>query len=77
MHHLLSLKLVSSSFNVAAISLDGSRRIKTNFADGDVATSNSLLDAYAKRALFAKTIPNITSLNFITFASKYILVKIN
>lgn len=43
MHHLLSLKLVSSSFNVIPISLNGSRKIKTNSVEGDVATNDSLL----------------------------------
>ena len=44
MHHLMSLKLVSSSFNVIPISLDGSRRIKTNTFDGGITTNDSLLD---------------------------------
>ena len=44
MHHLMSLKLVSSSFNVVPISLNGSRRIKTITNDGDTVTNDSLLD---------------------------------
>lgn len=59
MHHLLSLKLVSSSFNVVSISLDGSRKVKTNSAEGDVGTNNSLLDVYAKRAFYVESIPDI------------------
>ena len=75
MHHLLSLKLVSSSFNVIPISLDGSRKIKANSANEDVATNNSLLDVYANRTTYADSIPDIMTLNFITFATKYKLVN--
>ena len=75
MHHLMSLKLVSSSFNVIPISPDGSRRIKTNTFDGSVTTNHSLLDVYANREKYAETIPNIVMLNFIDFASKYKLVN--
>ena len=75
MHHLLSLKLVSSSFNVVPISLDGSRKIKANAANEDVATNNSLLDVYANRTIYAESIPHIMTLNFITFATKYKLVN--
>jgi len=74
MHHLLSLKLVSSSFNVLPISLDGSHKVKTNSANEDVATNDSLLDVYAKRAMYADKIPDIMALNCITFATKYKLV---
>ena len=62
--YMLSLKLVSSSFNVVPLTLDGCPKIKTYSVDGDVATNDSLLDVYAKRALFAKTIPNIMNLSF-------------
>ena len=48
MHHLLSLKLVSSSFTVMPISLNGSCKIKSNSVDGDLATNDSLLNVYAK-----------------------------
>jgi len=33
MHHLLSLKLHSSSFNVIPVSLNGSRRVRTNVGE--------------------------------------------
>ena len=75
MHHLLSLKLVSSSFNVVSISLNGSRKIKTNSAEGNVATSNSLLDVYAKRAMYVESVPDILTLNFLNFATKYKIVN--
>ena len=75
MHHLLSLKLVSSSFNVVPISLNGSRRIKTRTSDEDCMTNDSLLDSYAKRSQYIETIPDIMDLNFIEFASKYKVVN--
>ena len=75
MHHLLSLKLVSSSFKVVPVSLDGSRRVKNNPKDGDCVTNDSLLDTYAKRKQYAKTFPNILSLNFITFKKLQITTK--
>ena len=58
MHHLLSSKLVSSSFTVLPISLDGSRKVK-NSNSKDVAT---LLDVYGKRAMYRDQIPNIMAL---------------
>lgn len=70
MHHL-SLKLVSSSFNVVSISLDGSHKIKTNSAEGNVGTNDSLLDVHAKRAMYVESIPDIMTLNFLNFATKY------
>ena len=75
MHHLFSSKLVSSSFNVIPISLNGSRKIETNSAEGDVVTSDSLLDIYANRAKYAEIYPDIICLNFVTFATKYKLVN--
>ena len=75
MHHLMSLKLVSSSFNVIPVSLNGSRKIKTNSPDGDLVTKDSLLDVYANRAQYAETFPDIINLNFISFATKYKLVN--
>ena len=74
-HHLMSLKLVSSSFNVLPVSLNGSRKIKTNSPDGDRITNDSLLDVYAKRVQYSETIPEIITLNFVTFATKYKLVN--
>lgn len=72
MYHLLSLKVVSSSFNVIPINLNGSCNIKKNLPDGDIATNDSLLDVYAKHAMYSEFIPNI---NFITFVTKCKLVK--
>ena len=75
MHDLLSLKLVSSSFYVVPISLNGSRKVKTTSGNEDVVTDDSLLDVYAKRAMYAEKIPDIITLNFIAFATKYELVS--
>ena len=75
MHHLFPSKLVSSSFNVIPISLNGSRKIKTNSAEGDVVTSDSLLDIYANCAKYAEIYPDRTRFNFVTFATKYKLVN--
>ena len=75
MHHLFSSKLVSSSFNVIPITLNGSRKIKTNFAEGGVVRSDSLLDIYANRAKYAEIYPDIMRFNFVNFATKYKLVN--
>ena len=74
MHHLFSPKLVSSSFNAIFISLYGSHN-KTNSAEGDVVTSDSLLDIYANCAKYAEIYPDIMPLNFATFATNYKLVN--
>ena len=50
MHHILSIKLVSSSFQVITTSLDGSRKVQLT-ADGSLNTEPSLLDTYAGRAI--------------------------
>ena len=75
MHHLMSLKLVSSSLNLIPVSLNSSRKIKTNSPDGDIATNDSLLDVYANRGKYTDTIRDKMTLNFITFATKYKLVN--
>ena len=61
MHHLMSPKLVSSSFNVVPISLNGSRRINGKMTEGKPVTNDSLLDTYAKREIYSQTIPDIMS----------------
>ena len=50
-HHLLSLKLHSSSFTVMPFRLNCSRRVQTNSSDtdSDTCTDNCLLDVYANR----------------------------
>ncbi len=49
MHHLLSLKLHSSSFKVMPVSLNGSRRVRNTAEEGESCTDCSLLDVYANR----------------------------
>ena len=75
MHRLMSLKLVSSSFVVVPISLNGSRRISRSLSDGELVTNESLLDIYAIREKHAENIPDIMLLNFIDFATKYKVVN--
>ena len=72
MHHLLSLKLHSSSFNVIPVSLNGSRRVNTHLSEDSSATctSNSLLDVYANREQYDSS-PHIANLNFTQFATKF------
>ena len=65
MHHLLPLKLLSSSFNVVSISLDGSHKIQTNSTESNFGTNDSLLDVYAKCAMYIESIPDSTTLNFL------------
>ena len=48
MHQLLSLKLVSLTFQVISSSLDGSRKVSLSEND-TLDTEKSLLDLYAKR----------------------------
>lgn len=74
MHHILSIKLVSSSFQVITTSLDGSRKVKL-IADGSLNTEPSLLDSYASRAIFEADFPGISKCNFIEFASNYSQTK--
>lgn len=74
MYHILSIKLVSSSFQIITTSLDGSRKVKLT-ADGSLNTEPSLLDSYAGRAIFEADFPGISKCNFIEFASNYSQTK--
>ena len=66
MHHLLSVKLHSSSFNVIPGSLNGSRRVCINFSGDhrDSSTNNSLIiiDIYAYHEQYDRSpiIANLT-----------------
>ena len=77
MHQVLYIKLVSSTFQVITVSVDGSRKI--NLAqDGSLATEASLLDLYARRATFRCDYPGILKYNFIRFSSTGVCtVKLN
>ena len=74
MHHILSSKLVSSSFQVMTMSLYGSLKVKLT-ADGSLNTEPSLLDSYLGRAIFEADFPGISKCNFIEFASNYSQTK--
>ena len=82
MHHLLSLKLHSSSFKVIPVSLTGSRRVKTTKDndnedeedDNDFSTENSLLDMYANRDQNEDS-SEVIDMNFDQFATKYKVYK--
>ena len=72
MHHLLSLKLHSSSFNVIPVSLNGSRKVSNvpSVENDGICTSNSLLDDYANRDQYDNS-DEVMNLNFIQFATKF------
>ena len=69
MHQILSLKLFSSSFQVITASLDGTRKLE--ILEKNVVTKPSVLDDYANRKQFRHDYPEIISMNFIKFVSKY------
>jgi len=76
MHHLLFLNLVSSSFNVIPINLNGSRRLNVTKKPDDRAATDSLLDVYAQREKYQGTVKcDLRNLNFLQFAMKYNLVN--
>ncbi|CAB3979507.1 ATP-dependent DNA helicase PIF1 [Paramuricea clavata] len=72
MHHLLSLKLHSSSFKVMPVSLNGSRRVRDSVSidEGESCTDYSLLDVYANREQYDSS-QNIINMNFVQFATTY------
>ena len=76
MHHLLSLKLHSSSFKVLPVSLNGSRRVRdtTSIVEGESCTDYSLLDMYAKREQYESS-PNVVNMNFLQFATTFKVVN--
>ena len=76
MHLLLSLKIYSTTFTVLPVSLDGSRRIKSNVTNTSVpCTDDSLLDIYAKRGKFQNDFPDVHNLNFAEFVANFKIVK--
>ena len=74
MHHLLSLKLHSSSFTVIQVSLNGSRRVQISADERQLCCSNSLLDVYANRAQYDSPGINTAKLNFVQFATQFKVV---
>ena len=69
MHQILSIKLLSSSFQVVTASLNGSRNIKVQ--NGQLQTDPSILDLYAKRNQFENDFPGVSELNFVQFVSTF------
>lgn len=76
MHHLLSLKLHSSSFKVVPVSLNGSRRVRieSSLEEGQLWSDNSLLDVYANRHLYDRS-AEVSDLNFVQFTTQYKIVN--
>lgn len=74
MDHILSIKLVSSSFQVRTTSLDGYRNVRMTTKDS-LNTKPSLLDSYAGGAIFERDFPEISERNFKEFASNYCQTK--
>ena len=74
MDHILSIKLVSSSFQVITTSLDGYQKVRLTTKDS-LNTKPSLLDSYAGGAIFERDFPDISERNFKEFASNYCQTK--
>ena len=76
LHHLLSIKLCSSTFKVFTVNLNGSHRIKiTQQPEAESVTDDSLVDIYAEREKFLQTHPFIMETNFLQFISRYKVSK--
>ena len=69
----MSLKLVSSSFNVVNLSLDGSRKI--SIKSDNVETEPSTLDNYAMRNTLVGCCNEILQCNLVKFVANYFVVK--
>ena len=75
MHHILSLKLHSSSFNVIPVSLNGSCGVCIDpETDDEICTESSLLDVYANRE-HCNISPDVINMNFLQFARNYKVVN--
>ena len=72
-HHIMSLKLVSSSFNVVCLSLEAFRKI--SIKNNDVETELSKLDHYSKRSTFQGFNNDILQCNLLNFVDTYSVVK--
>ena len=69
-HQILQLKLYSSSYEVIATSLEGSRKIESE--GGELRSKPSLLDIYANREDYS-TDTQVIQCNFLFFHSNYFL----
>lgn len=74
MQQILSIQLLSSSFQVVTASLNGSRNI--TIESDKLKTEPSILDLYAKRTLYESDFPGISKNNFIEFASNFSKAKL-
>ena len=73
MHHIVPLKLVSSSFNIANLSLEWYRKISIN---GDnIENERSILDYYAMRNMLVGYCNKILQCNLVEFVSKSFVIK--
>lgn len=70
MHSILSIKFVSSSFEIISVDLNGRRRINFD-QDKTFCTSPSFLDDYAQRQQFLDENPSVSDLSLIMFVSQY------
>ena len=73
MHHIMSLKLVSSSFNVVNLSLDGSRKI--SIKNDNAEAEPSTLDNYAMRNTLAGCCNEISQCSLVECVANYFVVK--
>lgn len=73
MHHILSLKLISSSFQVVNVSVDGSRKI--DITNEDIITEASIVDNYANREDLEGCDRTILESNFVQFVSNFSVQK--
>lgn len=60
--------LISCSFNVVLIKLNGSHRVKVKRGDADIKTHDPTLDTYSKGQKYVKEVPDFMEMNFINFA---------
>ena len=66
----------SSSFQVLPVNLDGSRSVQRQIKDSNSScTNDSILDKYAKRAIFQNDLPLIMNISFTQFVTLYKFVK--
>ena len=71
-HHLLVIKLLSSTFKVFNVNLHRSCCIKlTQESENGFVTDDSILDMYAQREKFLVTHSMIMDSNLVDFVTKY------
>ena len=73
MHHILSLKLISSSFQVVNVSVDGSRKI--DITNEDIITEASIVDSYANRENLEGCDRSILKSNFVQVFQTFLYKK--